>query len=116
MKSIMGWEEDGNAYMGQNGCCYDSPDKWIVLDLCGLCGCGDDKVKEDIIEEFCNIANGKHIMPVTLYKELILHVLDHAGLTTHGSNIYYSFLTEKGKKAYAELSKEPKAYWEDDKR
>jgi len=106
MKSKKGWKEGCRSFMDERDrCSWDSPDEWLVIGLCGLCGCGRNDVKEDIVNIFCKIAERQDIEQ-TKYNELIMHVLDNANLIEHGTSIYYSWLTIKGEKVYTLIMKE----------
>lgn len=110
------WIEGEYGYIDKNGLSWDSPDEWVVMDLCGLCGCGDDSIKEDIIKVLIAIAD-RHDrdwpddweQPIKdeKYYELILHILTNADLLEHGGSVYGSWPTDKGEEVLRIILGEP---------
>ena len=96
------WFAGNYEYTDNKGVSWNSPQERFVIGLCGICGCGLDQIKYDIIQVFIDIAEDRQIKD-TKYNELILNVLTHADLLEHGTGIHGSWLTDKGKAEYKKL-------------
>lgn len=94
-----------NEYIDDEGVTWDSYEDYVAIGLCGLCGCGDQSIHEDLIN-ILKSPDGVIQTDDSKYSMLLLHVLDHADLIEHGSSVRYSWLTEKGKKIRAKLNEE----------
>lgn len=110
-----------NSFIDEQGVYWESYENYVTIGLCGLCGCGDEGIKEDlvnIIKRTKQIEGGSPMVQFTKeerespYNELLLHVLDHAKLIEHGTSIYGSWLTEKGKAVKKQLETNPNSLLE----
>lgn len=81
---------------------YTGNEKVKLIDSLGICGCGTPEpvyemvrcVLEEIFEEGVNIDRASE-GPQYLY---VIYMLNHQGFLEHGSSVFGSFPTEKGKK------------------
>ena len=89
-------------YLDPDGTTWNSYESSITIGLCGLCGCGRESIKDDLIAIIRDTDEIVKI-PDDPYHELLLHVLDHADLLEHGTSIRGSWLSEKGRAVQGEL-------------
>jgi hypothetical protein len=90
-------------YTDPDGTTWDSYEEYVTIGLCGLCDCGRESIKSDIITLLRDIENLWDDFPDTEYHELILHLLNDKGLMEHGTSVSGSFLSEQGHAIRSEL-------------
>lgn len=95
-------DERDDEYVDPNGVTWDSYEQYVSIGLCGLCGCGRESIKADLVAILRDTDRLVDV-PDTPYHELMLHLLDDKGLLDHGTSISGSWLTDKGKEIRAEL-------------
>ena len=99
-------------YIDQDGLYWDSYAQYIALGLCGLCGCGDDTIKDDLIQRITHHEEIKQDDPdywfSDKYNELLLHILNNARIMEHGSTVCGCWLTPFGKEVKQRIIEERK--------
>jgi hypothetical protein len=108
------FKRDANNGMliGPKGCHYDTEAEAFYFDQIGLCGCGRPKDVHAFLlkcltagkDDYPAILDYKKIEKlvadnIEIVAEFVLHFLDDVELTEHGSSLYGSWLTERGKQA-----------------
>lgn len=103
-------DPDNGMLIGPKGCHYNSEAEAMYYDQIGLCGCGrPEDVHKFLLD--CMSANNDHYTNLIDHKkvielikakpevvaEFVLHFLDDREITEHGSSVYGSWLTERGK-------------------
>lgn len=101
-----------DTYITIDGLSYENFRQYVLC-LLGFCGCSADEPINDCIKAIKEYS--KHdgtcwyedlgIKGEKKYLELLLAVLDNAGLIEHGFTIRGSWLTDKGKKIAEGLNK-----------
>lgn len=88
-------------FLGLCGCGLESIEGWLVSILRAIeCRSQENLKAGSTVEEFR--ANSRAIdkiiaeAPEGVAEEFVLHMLDHLGLTEHGTNISGSWLTDRG--------------------
>jgi hypothetical protein len=89
-------------YIDNEGVTWGSYEDYVVTGLCGLCGCADSDIEEDLLA-ILRSPDGVIDIERDKYHELLLHVLDNADLLEHGTSIRYSWLNEKGREVRGKL-------------
>lgn len=86
-----------------------------VFDDIGICGCGDPDSVLDMLEEYLEkksdyMSFKDQIAFAEKYHEelmlFMMYIMDNKGFTDHGSSVYGSWLTDKGKHFLELLKKE----------
>lgn len=95
-------EHEKTGYTDPTGTTWDSYEQYVTIGLCGLCGCGRNSIKADIIAVLRDTEQLVEV-PDTEYYELMLHLLDDKELVEHGTSVRGSWLTDRGKEIQAEL-------------
>ena len=81
--------------------CYTGNEKVKLIDSLGICGCGTPKtvyemikrVLDGVLEEGVNVDRAEKD-PQYLY---VIYMLNHQEFLSHGSSVFGSFLTGRGK-------------------
>lgn len=75
-----------------------------LLSMLGVCGCGNpDKTLDfyfkvlNLIPVHSNLEKLQALIPDEVLLEVVLNQLDELKITEHGSSIYSSWMTDKGK-------------------
>lgn len=103
-------DDDNGMLIGPEGCHYDSEAEAMYYDQIQLCGCGNPEgIHKFLInclaatrDDHDSIIDHRKIIalvkanPETV-AELVLHFLDSRELTEHGSSVFGSWLTGRGK-------------------
>lgn len=87
------------GYVDDEGCYHDTLWDYVWTGIFGFCGCGntDYELKRLAkVIEFVGDEDGKAEV-ITEDLQIYLYILDAYEFTEHGTQIYSSFLTEKGK-------------------
>lgn len=103
-------DPDNGMLIGPDGCHYDNEAEAMYYDQIKLCGCGNpESVHKFLIncmaatkDDFGELLDhGKIVKLIKLDPEtvaqFVLHFLDDRGLTEHGSSVFGSWLTARGK-------------------
>ena len=107
MTNAIKFEKDpaNGMVVGPDGCHHDTEAEAMYYSL-GLCGCGSpDEVHQMLIDVLKCIDTGKRLDAVVelikqkpdIVAEFIGHFLEDKGMTEHGSSVYGSWLSERGK-------------------
>jgi hypothetical protein len=104
-------DESNGMLIGPDGCHYDSKAEAMYYGQTELCGCGNPEAVHDLlvaclksIDDDRN--NGNYGLDgieeivresPAIVAEFIAHFLDQKNLTEHGSSVYGSWLTSRGK-------------------
>ena len=108
MTNAIKFETDpaSGSTIDSNGCHYESEAKAMYFYALGLCGCGRPvDVHQMLIDVLKCIDTGKRLDAVAelvkqkpdVVAEFIGHFLEDKGMTEHGSSVYSSWLSERGK-------------------
>jgi hypothetical protein len=108
-----------HEYIDEKGVSYHHYREYVLLELLGMCGCYDTQIENDVVVMLHCLNRGGFPYDSFLapglrdheraYIELILHMLDHAGLTEHGSSVRGSWITNKGRLVADRLRQEEEA-------
>lgn len=101
------------TYEAPDGAMYDSPEMYFWTGVLGGCGCGtSDELAEMAYKLLEHFGTPHEERTFQFYKdddhlayEAIAHWIDHKELIEHGSSVYGSWLSEKGKELLAVLKK-----------
>ncbi|MDY6857563.1 MAG: hypothetical protein SWO11_23240 [Thermodesulfobacteriota bacterium] len=101
---------DSGLVIGPKGCHYCSEAEAMYYDQIGLCGCGQPENVHKFLLDCMAATRDDHDLIIDYSKiieivksrpevvaEFVLHFLDDCNLTEHGSSVYGSWLTERGK-------------------
>ena len=93
--AILGCETDLTMYVDSNGLYHDDLESLIQNGLFGFCMCGDPREE---LKKFREVLNNRenNIVP-QMSDQIYLYILDKEQFTEHGSSVFGSWLTEKGK-------------------
>lgn len=102
-----------HEYIDEEGASYHHYREYVLTKLLGMCGCYDTQIGDDIVAILeCLNGRGAPYSQFVLghdrsyedqYTELILHMLDHAGLTDHGSSVRSSWIASRGQEVFERL-------------
>jgi len=105
-------DDESGRVKGPDGTTYDTEAAWFYFSQFGLCGCGDpERVHEFLLncmaarsDEYPNIIDVQKVQKLAaenneIIAEFIMHYLDSCDLIEHGSSVYGSWLTDRGKQA-----------------
>ena len=92
-------------WVDQSGCHWDDPADWFFVDILGGCGCGTTSVPERAVSllEYFATDHMQRTYKMDLTDEVIAHWFDSHDLIEHGTSIYGSWLTDKGREIYEVL-------------
>ena len=99
-------DDDLYPYRDQDGVSWESPEDWLFVGIMGGCGCGNcdefGKRAAQLIRGFGE--DGRHPSPVKgETDEILAHWMDSRGLLEHGTSIYGSWLSPKGRNVHEQL-------------
>lgn len=103
-------DPNNEMLIGPDGCHHNTEAEAMYYDQTGLCGCGcPEDVHKFLIDcmsairdDSDSIIDYKKVMEIITadpetVAEFVLHFLDSRELTEHGSSVYGSWLTDRGK-------------------
>lgn len=96
-------------FIDAHGCEYDTISDAIWFGIFDFCGCGDPRFELKRIYELLKMIDAENFEPICNDDEkwqIYLYLLHRFELTEHGSSIYCSFLTDKGKAVFSLLKEE----------
>ena len=91
-------------YIDQNGVSYQSKKNYLQTEILHFCGCGDPDSVMIYVKEFLEKLEkedwGNH---EDLPYMFLSYWADHEELSEHGSNVCYSWLTDKGRELLKDI-------------
>lgn len=107
---------DGEMWIDDSGCSWDSKMSYVSIELLGSCGCGNPEANVDYVEKMilhhvADWSTSPGRSSQTTQEEyndpavqFFLYWADDKGLSEHGSSIFGSWLTDKGRQLLTDIA------------
>lgn len=90
-----GGPPDSHPVLDATGTSWTSAAEALRIGVLGLCGCGFEGITRDLVALLDDV-EAADLLDGDAYREVLLHLLDDAGLLEHGGNVRYSWRTPLG--------------------
>ena len=103
-------DPENGMLIGPSGCHYDTEGEAMYYDQIGLCGCGSPTEVHKFLldcmaaraDNYDNLIDLKKVQKIIeerpdIVAEMVVHFLDSRDLVEHGTSVYGSWPTDRGK-------------------
>lgn len=106
-------KRDGGThpYIDDEGCSWSDKKSYLQINVLNFCGCGDPDGAMVFVGDILKLmedhnwysAELNKLLPDERSRYFVLYMLDHLGLTEHGTSINCSWLTDRGKEVLTDI-------------